>query len=215
MWQHNVLHTLWKYNQTAVPYVAPLFHTRTHMDLLESSPYYRYCPLQEPRDFHRSKISIGNVSVNAHETCRIPFFDGLISIPPHKPVKALKHNYAFTSHRDITFHSTPELVEGGKLFGETLRQFVSSSMRPDGPPKQDKVELTYIRDILGNLGEDSDFLNAFLAFGLSQIGVDYRENPTQEKWRDVEWLQQRVALSASLKAYFGISTIGLLKVKEQ
>lgn len=215
-WQHNVLHSLWRINPSAVGYVAPAFHTRIEMDLLEPFPFHGCCLLRD-HHFHRSNISIREVAVNGHEGCRLPFFDGLISIPPHVPVKNLKHSYAFTSHRDITFHSDPELVDGGKPFGEALEQFVRSSLEGDGQVGQNKVELDDVKSMLGDLGRDEDFLNSFLAFGLLRTGLNTQEGGAiaTTSWHEINWLQQRVALSASLQAYFGISTLGLLKIEKQ
>lgn len=216
VWQHNILHALWKTNPSAVAYAAPAYHTRTAMDLLELPPYFGCCLLNE-RHYHRSNISIRDVAVNGRERCRLPFFDGLISIPPHVPVKDLKHNYAFTSHRDITFHSDPEPVEGGKPFGETLEQFVREALDRERQVGQNKVELDVVRSMLGELGKDTEFLSTFLAFGLFQAGTNIQEirGETSTYWQDVGWLEQHIALAASLHAYFGIATLGLIQVEER
>jgi hypothetical protein len=216
VWQHNILHKLWAIDRLAVAYVAPLFHTKTEMDLLESIPSYTFCAWNAPR-FLRSGISIRQVAINGISECRLPAFDGLISIPPHAPVKDLKHSYAFTSHQDITFHSDPESVEGGKLLGDALKDFVVSSIKQEKKDGQRALQRDGVQAMLGGIGKDAEFLNSFLAFGLLQAGVPAPPIGTKalDTFERVGWLQQHVALAASLKAYFGISTLGLLKLKEQ
>lgn len=219
-WQHNILHNLWRENKTGVAYVAPLFHTRLELDLHEP-PMRRSCCccrlLGCGCDDTVSSIYIDVASINGRQRCRLPFFDGLISIPPYVPVKDLKHHYAFTSHRDITFHSDPELVEDGKPLGKTLEHFVSSSLEREEQVGQNKIGLDDVRSMLGDLGQDTEFLTSFLAFGLIQAGVNGLEigAKTDTYWQEVGWLEQHIALAASLQAYFGISTLGLLKVEEQ
>ncbi|MBX3726673.1 MAG: hypothetical protein KF823_12245 [Xanthomonadales bacterium] len=216
VWQHNVLHALWKSNPTAVAYVAPAFHTKTEMELLEPPQFYAGC-IWHDHHYHCSNISIRKVAVNGRDRCRLPFFDRLISIPPHMPVKHLKHSYAFTSHRDITFHSDPESVENGRPFGEALELFVKSSSESKGLAGQREVEVGRIRSMLGDLGRDANFLNSFLAFGLFQAGLNAGDVGAKatRSWKTATWLQQHIALSASLQSYFGISTLGLLEVEEK
>jgi len=215
VWQHNVLHALWKANPSAVAYVAPAYHTRIEMDLLEPLPSYGCCILHD-HYFHRSNISIRKVAVNGYERCRLPFFEGLISIPPHVPVKDLKHSYAFTSHRDITFHSEPEFVEGGEIFGDSLRSFVLSSIERGEDSWSQKLTANTVRDLLGEIGGDEDFMNSFLRYGMNQAGIEQQTEPDAAgTFDEIALVQQYVALAASLKAYFGITTLGLLKVEEK
>lgn len=216
IWQHNVLHAMWKGNPAAVAYVAPAFHTRTEMGFREAAPYYGGCVLRD-HYFAHSYVSIREVAINGTDRCRLPFFDGLISIPPHSPVKDLKHSYAFTSHRDITFHSDPELVEGGKLFGEALEDFVVSSIEREKQDGQSKLGRDSVKAMLGENVETPEFLNSFLAFGLFQAGVTAQRIGAEaiDTFEQAGLLQQHIALAASLKAYFGITTFGLLKVEKQ
>jgi hypothetical protein len=215
VWQHNVLHRLWKSDRASVAYVAPVFHTKTEMDLLEPLSSYGCCILHD-HHFHRSSISIREVAVNGYERCRLPVFEGLISMPPHVPVKDLKHSYSFTSHRDITFHSEPELVEGGRTFGDTLREFVLSSMDRGEDSGLQSLMADNVRNMLGEIGDNADSLNSFLRYGLSRAGIDFQAQPDAARTFDeLTPVQRHVALAASLKAYFGITTLGLLKVEEE
>lgn len=215
-WQHNVLNCLWKNNPSGVAYVAPMFHTRTELDLHE--PLARHgCCWCEP-DRCRTSISIQTVEVNGYEECRLPFFDGLISIPPHSPVSDLKHSYCFTSAVDITFHSDPEKVQGGNTLGEALRSFVVEAIENDGQRISDeKMGLLEVRRLIGLDDSDSEFLESFLGYGLMTAGVSnqgIRSGATDYFENEATWLQQRIAFASALKAYFGISTLGLLKIEK-
>lgn len=216
VWQHNVLNSLWRSNPSGVAYVAPMFHTRTELDLHEPLGIGGCCFCSSHNG--SSGISIQTAGVNGQGRCRLPFFDGLISIPPHVPVKDLKHSYCFTSPSDISFHSAPKQVENGKTLGEALRSFVLQSIENDGQRVSDaRMTLTSVRELLGFGDADSEFLEPLLAYGLARVGVsnqDRRHPATVHFENEASWLQQRVAFSAALKAFFGISTLGLLKVEE-
>jgi hypothetical protein len=216
VWQHNVLHQLWKANSSGVAYVAPAFHTRLELELMEPIVGSRYCPWINGRDPH-SSISIKNVAVNGHERCRLPFFEGLVSVPPHIPVTDLKHHYCFTSHRDITFHSKPELVGGGMPFGSALSSFVSLSAENEETWTK-KMTVDAVRSSLGDIGGNDAFLLPFLGFGLLQAGLteqEFSRDAAGTFEREATLLQQHVALAASLRAYFGITTLGLLKFRDK
>ena len=221
-WQHNVLHSLWRLNQSGVAYVAPLFHTRTEMALHEPN-VHRGCCLCNPRysgcgaGATASSVTIEAGMVNGHMRCRLPIFDGLVSIPPHVPVKDLKHSYCFTSQADVSFHSDPEEVRASS-FNVSLQGFVREAFAKQGGAITDaRMTLSGVRNLIGT-GQEDSFLEAFLGFGLSRAGVS-RQATQQSAARFFEeeapWLQQRIAFAAALNAYFGISTIGLLKVREE
>jgi len=222
MWQHSVLHSLWKLNRSGVAYVAPVFHTRTGLDLHEPLDTRR-CRFRDHEFGGRhgrrgsSEILIQVAGVNGYERCRLPFFDGLISIPPHVPVKELKHSYCFTSPSDISFHSESEEVSGNSL-DEALRLFVVDAAQNEGQSISDaRLTLSYIKEMIGIADQDDDFLESFLAFGLVRAGVSnqrLRQGAAMHFEKEVPWLQQRIAFAAALSAYFGISTLGLLKIKE-
>jgi hypothetical protein len=210
------LHKKWSVNPSGVAYVAPAFHTRLELDLMEPSSGVKHCFWMN-HHYSDSTISIQTVNVNGHDRCRIPLFDGLISIPPHSPVKKLNHNYGFTSHRDITFHSEAELVEGGKPFGAALRDFVELSVERRDDALTQRNSLEAIRKMLGTPGVDDDFLNQFISFGLFQSGIatPQTSSGSLEFFGQVNFIQQQVALSASLYAYFGISTLALLEFEDK
>lgn len=221
-WQHNVLHSMWKHNPSGVAYVAPIFHTRMELDLQEPFGTWSGC-LYDDRfgGIHRqhgsSAIAIQVASVNGENICRVPFFDGLISIPPHASVTHLKHNYCFTSSSDITFHSEPERVNGQTLF-QALKSFVLEATANDGQKVSAKrMKVSEIKELIGIGDQDPNFLESFLNFGLSRSGVSnerFAGNVSAYFENDATWLQQRIAFSAALSAYFGISTLALLKIKE-
>lgn len=222
IWQHNVLHSLWKTNPTGVAYVAPLFHTRAELDLHEP-PILRGCCLCDHGfagcccNNGNSSVSIQASSVNGYERCRLPLFDSLISIPPHAPVKDLKHSYCFTSSADITFHSDPVPVKGNML-GETLRSFVLESLGNDGNKVSDsRMTALEVSEMLGINEHNENFLESFLAFGLMRAGVSRQarlQGATSYFENEATWLQQRISFAAALKSFFDISTLGLFKVKE-
>ncbi|MBO0943684.1 hypothetical protein J1N44_18700 [Acidovorax temperans] len=147
----------------------------------------------------------------------MPIFEGLVSIPPHAPVKDLKHSYCFTSQADVSFHSDPEAVRAAS-FNESLQGFVREAFANQESAITDaRMTLSGVRELIGVDQEDS-FLEAFLAFGLSRAGVsrqDTQQSASMFFEEKTAWLQQRIAFAAALNAYFGISTIGLLKVREE
>jgi hypothetical protein len=128
----------------------------------------------------------------------------------------LKHSYCFTSPSDISFHSEPEKVIG-KTLGEALQSFVLESAGSEGQRISDaRLSLSGIKEMLGILDQDGDFLESFLAFGLVRAGVsnqNFRQGAETHFEKEVTWLQQRIAFAAALSAYFGISTLGLVKVE--
>lgn len=215
MWQHNILHKQWSVNSSAVAYVAPAFHTRSELELHEPSIERNHCCLMQNHTSD-SSISIQTVNVNGNDQCRIPFFDGLISIPPHVPVKKLSHHYCFTNHRDVTFHSDAEMPEGSKPFGAALRDFLISTVKRGDAAWTQKISIEAIRNMLGEMGENNDFLNYFISFGLFQAGIAIQEmgSDASEYFGHMDFIQQQIAFSASLNAYFGISTIALLKFED-
>lgn len=217
VWQHNVLHSLWKNNPTGVAYVAPLFHTRAELDLHEPLISRGCCLCGECHSRHGwSGITIKAAGVNGHGRCRLPFFDGLVSIPPHAPVKDLKHSYCFTSPSDITFHSEPERV-GGQTLSGALESFVREAIGDDRQKITDeRMTEREARELIGISDQDDKFLEAFLAFGLVRAGHSdaFRQSAVSYFSNEASWLEQRIAFSAALSAYFGISTLGLLKVEE-
>lgn len=222
VWQHNVLHSLWKHNSSGAAYVAPMFHTRSELDLYEPSGA-RGCWFRDNEyGEYNSRlwgggISIQEVGVNGRERCRLPFFDGLISIPPHAPVTDLKHSYCYTSHSDITFHSEPENVDGNMLI-EALRSFVLESMGNEGRKISDeRLSFSAIKRMISVEEIDSEFLESFLAFGLVRAGVSgnvFGNSAASYFEEEATWLEQRIAFAAALKAYFDITTLGLMKIKE-
>ncbi len=223
MWQHNVLHSLWKSNPSAVAYVAPMFHTRTELDLHEPLNAWGCCFLDSQysrrRDGHRnSGILIQAGSVNGHDRCRLPFFDGLISIPPHVAVQDLKHSYCFNSPSDVSFHSEPEQIENASTFDERLHYFVFESIKGEAQKVSDlRMTLSDVRNLIAIEEKEADFLESFLAFGLVQAGASnhsFRLGAATYFESEASWLQQRIAFSAALNAYFGISTLGLMKFVE-
>lgn len=212
-WQHNILHSLWNANSTSVTYVAPLFHTRLHLDLHE--PFFAGCALHH-KCFPQSKIATRDVKVNNVIRCKLPFFDGLVSIPPHIAVNNLKHSYAFTSHQDITFHSDPEQVEGGKPFGNMLADFVRTSIERDTIAGTQKMSVDIIKQMLGDAGTNENFLIPFINYGLSQAGINTSQITRNilESFENIDFIRQHIVLSASLHAYFGITMLGLLRFEE-
>ncbi|QTD92335.1 hypothetical protein [Burkholderia anthina] len=211
VWQHNILHAMWKKNPTGVAYVAPIFHTRLEMELHEPSLSRGGCVLP----YNPSSIAIEVACIGGHEWCRLPAFEGLVSIPPHTQVKVLKHNYCFTDHSDITFHSDPEPVDSGNTLHEQLTAFIRRSTAPDNQANETaRMSLPEVRNLLGFDEDRADFLERFLAFGLLRAGVE-RQQLQQGAARffdhKAEWLEQRLALAAALKAFFGISTLGLFR----
>lgn len=221
-WQHNVLHSLWSSNPSGVAYVAPLFHTRNEMVLHEPSAY-RGCCLCHPcfsgggAGRAVSSVTIESGAVNGHLRCRLPIFDGLVSIPPHAPVKDLKHSYCFTSQADVSFHSDPQKVTAS-TFNESLQGFVRHAFENEEVAfSRTRMTLSEVKKLIGN-SRDKSFSEAFLAFGLSRAGVtrqDVQRSAAEVFEEDATWLQQRIAFAAALDAYFGISIIGLLKFREE
>ncbi|WP_131723298.1 MULTISPECIES: hypothetical protein [Burkholderia] len=224
-WQHNVLHHMWKLNPSAVAYVAPTFHTRMELDLHE--PLTRRqccalaCTLMGCDNYSASSmISVRVADVNGQERCRLPIFSGLLSIPPHIQVKDLKHSYCFTTQSDITFHSNPESVDGGATLTEKLQTFARESIRQDradSRPSESRMSVSHVRTLLGLDDNDNDFLESFLSFGLSRAGAELRGRQLASQTFDIEtpWFQQHVALAAALKAFFDITTLGLLKLESK
>jgi hypothetical protein len=218
-WQHNTLNARWNTNKTGVAYVAPVFHTRFQLDQWEPRNLWGNC-----RWFHSSEadspISVQTVRVNGQEKCRLPSFDGLISVPPHTPVKQLNHHYCFTSHADITFHSETEFVEDGKPFGRALLDFAQSSIERsvEGQVRGDSRGITVgeVSRMLGEFGKNDEFLSRFISFGLFQtnMGMSRLEGSWESQFDRLDFVQRQIAVSASLNAYFGISTIALLKIEE-
>lgn len=106
--QHNLLYAL-SQTQEAF-YLAPLFHTKSelsdfnfsvHTNLPTAFEYEYY-------DTHRRRI--------IHRTNRINelIFADTIGIRPHKKVSDTKHHkYTFDKKFKVTFHSEPELLDGG------------------------------------------------------------------------------------------------------
>ncbi len=217
VWQHNVLHSLWKTNQSGVAYVAPMFHTRTELDLHEPLGFHGCCLHDHMNgECQRGYDSYGTLIQVAGVKCRLPFFYGLISIPPHVSVKHLKHSYCFTSPSDISFHSEPEKVDKGNSLGQALRSFVLESIGTNGQNvSAARMSLSHIRELLGTTNQDDDFLESFLAFGLVRSGVIFQQSAAMHFEKEATWLQQRVAFAAALSAYFGISTLGLMKVESR
>lgn len=217
VWQHNILHAFWRANPSAVAYVAPIFHTRAELGLIEPIPLNDCCVFKS-NSHPASSISIKNVAVDGHDSSRMPSFTGLISIPPHAYVGDLEHHYCFTTHLDISFHSDPVLVEGGQLFAEALNNFIVSSIRSVDQVRRSEISSGTIRAYLGLPEELNPFFNAFLRFGLIQAGIPFRDiGPVATEIFDqrATFLQRHIALAASLKAYFGITTLGLIRFKER
>jgi len=149
----------------------------------------------------------------------LPAFDGLISIPPHKPVKDLKHHYCFTDHLDVTFHSDPEFVDTGNTLNAKLVEFIRASVGPDNEERESgRISLAEVREMLGLDDDPAGFVEPFLTFGLSRAGIErqsLQQGASHVFERNATWLQQRLALAAALKAYFDISTLGLFKFRRR
>jgi hypothetical protein len=223
VWQHNVLNSLWSNNKSGVAYVAPMFHTRTELDLHEPlerrACCWRDCVLGECQNtYSDSSISIQEVTVNKNDKCRIPFFAGLISIPPSLPVTSLKHSYCFNSPADITFHSKPDFVDGGDIFGTALKAFVAEATKDDGKRiSYERMSILEVKKLIGLEDYDSEFIESFLGHGLLQAGVSTNvvgQSATKYFEDEAAWLDQRIAFASALKSYFDISTLGLVKVAE-
>ncbi|MGN7984293.1 hypothetical protein [Burkholderia sp. 22313] len=221
-WQHNVLHTLWKQNPTRVAYVAPMFHTRLALDLHEPVVAPTECPwVDSPRRRHApphfSSTEVEITYPRGRRRFKLPAFDGLISIPPHKPVKDLKHHYCFTDHLDVTFHSDPEFVDTGNTLNAKLVEFIRASVGPDNEKRESSpITLSEVSAMLGLDDDPAGFVEPFLAFGLSRAGIErqaLQQGASHAFERNATPLQQRLALAAALKAYFDISTLGLVKFK--
>jgi len=221
LWQHNVLHSLWQSNKSGVAYVAPMFHTRAEMDLHEPNAYRGccLCHLHYSRcsaGYAASGVTIGAGIVNRHMRCRLPIFDGLVSIPPHAPVKDLKHSYCFTSQADVSFHSDPQRVSAS-TFNESLQGFVRAVFGAEKLAISDaRMTLSEVQKLIG-IDQDEKFLEIFLGYGLNRAGVTRQvaqQSAVQFFEEDTTWLQQRIAFSAALYAYFGISTIALFKIEK-
>lgn len=215
-WQHNILHEMWKTDKPTVTYVAPRFHTKLEMDLTEGFSLYNGCAQCNPNR-GISNISHKMVRVNNQFECRLPSLEGLVSIPPHKLVSSLNHSYAFTTHNDITFHSDPEKVDDGKSFVDALANFVTIAIER-GTQMQSRIDLNYIRARLGEIGNDNRLLTSFIAYGLLQSGMlaeRLMSDPIRTFEQEADLVTQHIALAASLRAYFGITTFGLLRVEKK
>lgn len=225
LWQHNVLHSLWKKNKNNVAYVAPMFHTRLELNLhepIQGNPICCSCCIFADRfrckellynERRQKLVSINNRKIN----CFLPSFHGLISIPPHESVNKFNHKYCYNTPSDISFHSEPEPVEGGRLFSDSLEQFIRESVNTQEHLPANKMQISEIQNLIG-LDEsefDKALLKTFLRYGIRQtLGSDINSMSNMnsiDSFNELNWLHQRVVFASSLQAFFGITTLGLFE----
>lgn len=204
-WQHNILHSLWESNPSAVAYVAPTFHTRLAMHAMEPRPAPLHCPLI-PLPPLQSHTDVNTVSVNGRDRARLPTFMGLVSIPPHTEVKSLKHFYFYSNHRDVTFHSDPTKVDGAATFGEFLLDNVQRTLKDDSAPEQ-HGELT-VNKIAEMTGLRPELANHALNYGKSLIG---RLPDNRLGFDGLSRIDKQIVFSYALETFFGIATFAVAK----
>jgi hypothetical protein len=209
-WQHNILHSLWKSSPHAVAYVAPTFHTRLGMQAFEPRPTHHHCFCAHYHSAHRSHIDINWVSVNDYVRARLPAFQGLVSIPPHVPVKSLSHTYFYTSHMDVTLHSEASEVKGSMQFGDYIVNNVRRALDVDRRPIVQ--EIISVDRITTMTGLDQDDVIRVLNYGSSLL-EKISEEPGD--FDNLTPLNQQRALAYGLEAFFGISTFVIAEIEKE
>ena len=136
----------------------------------------------------------------------MPYFHGLVSIPPHMQVASLDHSYFYVTHRDVTFHSEASHSEGASPFGEFLIRSVQEGL---GNPTRPDARAT-LESVAEQTGLPREIATHVLSYGASLL----ERNTTRPIPFDrLSVIDQQLALAYSLDSFFGISTFALAKIE--